>query len=64
MSNPRISTPNWKPSFHGFPTTPGTYSAVVDIKGVEQDETGIFRLPYIFDPSGNGPVTVIVGKPL
>jgi len=51
-----------KPSFHGFPEIPGTYSAVIDDKeDLTQDENGIYRLPYIYDPSGNSPFTVNVG---
>ena len=52
----------FKPMFVGFPDVPGTYAAVIDLP--EVDETGILRLPYIYDPSGNGSYSVSVGSPV
>ena len=58
MPSPCI-TPGFAPAFYGFPNVPGTYAAVLDMP--EYDETGVLRIPYIYDPSGNSPFKVTVG---
>lgn len=52
---------SFKPFFVGFPSSPGTYSAVTDLRDVEMDEDGTLHLPFYYDPSGNGPLSVTVG---